>query len=108
VANGGEITCDHVAQSLARRRPVLVLAGTGRTTDASAAAVAGHGDEPRAAQIAASPLIRIRAVTVDAPTDAIGEPSHHKAETVRPRLNNNAAVRKIARLETNILPNMTG
>lgn len=46
VVNGGEITCDDVARSVARRRPVLVLAGTGRTIDAIAAAVAGHGDEP--------------------------------------------------------------
>lgn len=73
VVNGGEITYDDIARSIARRRPVLVLAGTGRTADAVAAAAAGHGDDPRAAQIAASPLTRILAVNdLDALTDAIG------------------------------------
>jgi hypothetical protein len=72
VVNGGEITYDDVARSLARRRPVLVLAGTGRTADAIAAAVAGHGDDPRAAQIAASPLIRVLPENdLDALADAI-------------------------------------
>lgn len=59
VVNGGEITYGDVSRSLARGRPVLVLAGTGRTADAIAAAAAGQTDEPRAAQIAASPLTRI-------------------------------------------------
>jgi hypothetical protein len=72
VVNGGEITYDDIARSLARRRPVLVLAGTGRTADAIAAAVAGHSDEPRAVQIAASPLTRILSVTEpEALTDAL-------------------------------------
>jgi len=73
VVNGGEITYDDVARSLTRGRPVLVLAGTGRTADAIAAAVASHSDEPRAAQIAASPLTRILPVNdLDALADAIG------------------------------------
>jgi SLOG in TRPM, prokaryote len=73
VVNGGETTYNDVAQSLARRRPVLVVAGTGRTADAIAAAVTGHGNDPRAAQIAASPLTSILPVTdLNALTDAIG------------------------------------
>lgn len=59
VVNGGAITYDDVFRSLERGRPVLVLAGTGRTADAIAAAATGQTDEPRAAQIAASPLTRI-------------------------------------------------
>jgi hypothetical protein len=59
VVNGGEITYDDVAHSLQRRRPVVVLAGTGRTADAIAAAKDGNSRDPRARQIAASPLTRI-------------------------------------------------
>jgi hypothetical protein len=72
VINGGEITYDDIAQSLVRRRPVLVLAGTGRTADAIAAAAAGQHAEPRAVQVAASPLTRILAVSNrDALCDAL-------------------------------------
>lgn len=56
VINGGEITYDDVFGSLARGRPVVVLAGTGRTADAIAAARAGRAADPRAAMIAASEL----------------------------------------------------
>ncbi|MCV2489835.1 hypothetical protein OF117_10720 [Geodermatophilus sp. YIM 151500] len=59
VVNGGEITYADVEQSLAGGRPVLVLAGTGRTADAVAAAAAGEMADPRAVRIAASPLTRI-------------------------------------------------
>jgi hypothetical protein len=59
VINGGEITYDDVAHSLERRRPVVALAGTGRTADAIAAARDGNSRDPRATQIAASPLTRI-------------------------------------------------
>jgi hypothetical protein len=59
VVNGGEITYDDVAHSLKRHRPVVVLAGTGRTADAIAAAREGKSNDPRARQIAASPLTRI-------------------------------------------------
>lgn len=62
VVNGGEITYDDVAGSLARRRPVVVLDGTGRTADAIAAACEGQGGHPRAMEIAASPLTRVVAV----------------------------------------------
>lgn len=59
VINGGEITYDDVAHSLKRHRPVVVLAGTGRTADAIAAARNPNSKDPRARQIAASPLTRI-------------------------------------------------
>ena len=62
VVNGGEITYEDVAWSLERGRPVLVLAGTGRTADAIADARAGRHADPRAAAVAASPLIRVVAV----------------------------------------------
>jgi hypothetical protein len=59
VVNGGKITYDDVAGSLARRRPVLVLAGTGRTADAIAAARSGLNADPRAMKIVTSPLTHI-------------------------------------------------
>jgi hypothetical protein len=60
--NGGEITFDDAAASLAENRPVVVLAGTGRTADRIAAASHGdHGDgvDARAAAIADSPRVSI-------------------------------------------------
>jgi hypothetical protein len=59
VVNGGEITYSDVERSLADGRPVVVLAGTGRTADALAAAAAGDTRDRRAVRIAASPLTRI-------------------------------------------------
>ena len=61
VINGGTITLQDIENSLAGRRPVLVVAGTGRTADAIAAAVAGAGpaDDPRLTAIAASPLLSV-------------------------------------------------
>jgi hypothetical protein len=61
VVNGGEITYEDVARSLERGRPVVVLAGTGRTADSIAAARAGWNADPRAAALAASPLTRVEA-----------------------------------------------
>ncbi|WP_370949792.1 hypothetical protein AB5J62_19980 [Amycolatopsis sp. cg5] len=52
VVNGGEITLGDMEHSLARRIPVLVLAGTGRAADRVAA---GAGDD-RIRRIAKSPL----------------------------------------------------
>lgn len=56
--NGGEIAFRDVAHSLEAGRPVLVVAGTGRTADKIAAAVDG-GDrtDERAARLADSPLV---------------------------------------------------
>ena len=59
VVNGGEITYEDVARSLERGRPVVVLAGTGRTADAIADARAGWNADPRAAALAESPLTRV-------------------------------------------------
>lgn len=55
VVNGGEITYDDIEHSRQDGRPVLVLAGTGRTADAIAAAASGQDGDPRAARAAASP-----------------------------------------------------
>jgi SLOG in TRPM, prokaryote len=59
VVNGGEITYADAAASLARGRPVIVLAGTGRTADAIAAARSGQPADPRAMQIAAPALTKV-------------------------------------------------
>jgi hypothetical protein len=61
VINGGTLTYDDIARSLERHRPVIVLAGTGRTADAIAVAVGGDGDgeDLRARQIAGSALTRV-------------------------------------------------
>ena len=54
--NGGEIAYADVAASLSSGRPVVVLAGSGRTADAIARARAGNAGDDRAVEIAASPL----------------------------------------------------
>ena len=59
VVNGGQITYDDIEHSLQAGRPVIVLAGTGRTADAIAAAAHGRAEDPRAARVAASPGTRI-------------------------------------------------
>jgi len=65
LVNGGEITLDDAEENLARRRPLLVLAGTGRTANAIATAAAhpaGCRDE-RLVAIATNPLVRVVDVT---------------------------------------------
>ena len=59
LVNGGEIAYDDALGSLARRRPVVVLAGTGRTADAIAAARAGRDADARAVRVAGSELTRV-------------------------------------------------
>ncbi len=59
VVNGGEITYDDIDRSLKSDRPVIILAGTGRTADTIAGAAHGHNTDPRAARIAASPRAQI-------------------------------------------------
>lgn len=59
VVNGGRITYDDIRHSLARRRPVVVVAGTGRTADAIASAARGGAADDPAADIARSPLVRV-------------------------------------------------
>lgn len=66
VVNGGEITYDDIARSVERHRPVVVLAGTGRTADAIGAANDGDSGDPRSRQIAIWPLTRVVGVD-DAP-----------------------------------------
>ena len=57
IINGGEIAFQDIAHSLAADRPVLVIAGTGRTADRIAAAVNGDHTDEQAAQLADSPLV---------------------------------------------------
>jgi len=57
--NGGQIAYDDAAGSLRQGRPVVVLAGTGRTADAIATARTSGGGDPRAVEIAASALTTI-------------------------------------------------
>ena len=57
--NGGQIAYTDVAASLGSGRPVVVLAGSGRTADAIAKARAGNGGDNRAVEIAASPLTTV-------------------------------------------------
>jgi SLOG in TRPM, prokaryote len=59
LVNGGQIAYTDAAGSLGSGRPVVVLAGSGRTADAIAEARAGNGGDNRAVEIAASPLTRV-------------------------------------------------
>lgn len=59
LVNGGEIAYEDVELSLERGRPVIVLAGTGRTADALADAIAGRESDPRAARLATAGTIRV-------------------------------------------------
>jgi hypothetical protein len=63
VVNGGEITYEDIAHAVTAGRPVIVVAGTGRTADAIASAAAGQtaGDpvDERAARLAASSLLQV-------------------------------------------------
>jgi hypothetical protein len=59
LVNGGQIAYTDVAESLADGRSVVVLAGSGRTADAIAAAGVSGGGDPRAVAIAVSPLTSI-------------------------------------------------
>jgi len=61
LVNGGEIALEDCRLSVAERRPVLVLAGTGRTADLIAAAAADPGScrDERIANLALSPWVRV-------------------------------------------------
>lgn len=54
VINGGEITWQDVQQSIKVGRPVLTIAGSGRTADKIAAALAGENIDARAKDLIAS------------------------------------------------------
>ena len=57
LVNGGEIAYLDMADSLSRDRPVVVLAGSGRTADDVAAAAApNESARPAARRLAESPL----------------------------------------------------
>jgi hypothetical protein len=57
VVNGGKVTVDDIEQSLAAGRPVLVVAGSGRTADALAAALDEPSQDQRVAKLAGSGLV---------------------------------------------------
>jgi hypothetical protein len=59
VINGGAITLDDALASVRARRPVIVLAGSGRAADEIAGAKAGHPAGDPAQEIANSPLTTI-------------------------------------------------
>lgn len=63
LVNGGEVAYDDVSASLASDRPVVVLAGTGRTADAIAEVAVGRVADRRAVVIARSELTRVVPVT---------------------------------------------
>lgn len=65
LVNGGEIAYADVQHSLKNGRPVIVLAGSGRTADAIASARRDPSADERAARIAASPLVRV--VSIEQP-----------------------------------------
>ena len=58
VVNGGEVTFDDAARSVEAGRPVLVVAGSGRTADTMATALQEKGQDRRAAELAASGLLQ--------------------------------------------------
>jgi hypothetical protein len=58
VVNGGEVTLDDAARSVAAGRPVLVVAGSGRVADDLATALRERGGDDRAARLAASGLVQ--------------------------------------------------
>ena len=59
LVNGGEISWNDVAQSVAAGRRVLAVAGTGRTADALAAAAAGGPADQRAAALVRTGLVEV-------------------------------------------------
>jgi hypothetical protein len=59
LVNGGRIAFDDADLSVAAGRPIVVVAGSGRTSDEIAAAVAGRAATQRAVTVAASGLVRV-------------------------------------------------
>ena len=57
--NGGEVAWMDIAESIAARRHVLVVAGTGRTADAIASVAAGEAGDPRAEAVTGSGLVEV-------------------------------------------------
>ena len=71
--NGGEVAFEDVALSIQARRPVVVVAGTGRTADVLARAAGGETSDERAAALAVSGLLRVVDLTsgADALVDVV-------------------------------------
>lgn len=79
VIDGGAIAYDDVAHSIAADRPVLTLAGSGRTADALAAAARGAPADDRATALASSGLVTAAPVDdvagfADAMSDVLDPP----------------------------------
>lgn len=58
LVNGGEIAFEDVSQSIKAGRPVVIIAGSGRTADTLAAALYGEVTDRRARALAASGLLQ--------------------------------------------------
>jgi hypothetical protein len=56
--NGGEVTWNDASQNVGQGRPLLVVAGSGRTADALAAALSGKITDDRARKLVASGLMQ--------------------------------------------------
>lgn len=69
LVNGGEVAFADAALSVQARRPVVVVAGTGRTADVLARAAEGESTDDRATAVAASGLLRV--VDIASGTDAV-------------------------------------
>lgn len=70
LVNGGTISFQDVANSIRARRPVLVLAGSGRAADELAAAIRGDRSSPRAMRLLESGLLQIAELEADGETVA--------------------------------------
>jgi hypothetical protein len=70
LVNGGEIAYADVRRSVEAGRPVVTVAGSGRTADQLAAALSGGPADARAVELAASGLVR--AVPVEDPSALAG------------------------------------
>ena len=69
LVNGGEVAYEDAALSIQAERPVVVVAGTGRTADVLARAAEGESTDDRATAVAASGLLRV--VDIASGTDAL-------------------------------------
>jgi SLOG in TRPM, prokaryote len=59
LVNGGEVAYEDVQHSVAANRPIIVVAGTGRTADQLVAAVDGEAADERATALVATGLVRV-------------------------------------------------
>jgi hypothetical protein len=94
VINGGEVTFEDAARSVAAGRPVVVVAGSGRTADIMAAALQEHSQDKRAADLAASGLLQ----AVD-----LGDGPHALARAVAGVLSTRPEVRPVSKAYEDLL-----